>query len=473
MKHIKRCALLLALLLIGGGAAEEADFPVDMTSGEVLVLEGRLSELGYFGAEVNDTYDAETRSALESFQQANGLEVTGAADSATLERLNSGDALSRQDYLTRFANAYAQMATLQKGSVSNDVMVMQRRLKEYGYYSDTPNGSFDAATQQAVESFQMVNGLPITGIADGATLMRLMAESPITWPAFLTEMSAGEGDSGLNVYVLQKRLTQMGCFTGSCTGSYGDLTKEAVERFQQSCGLNATGRADAATWAALYTRSAAAASRTDALQVGDYGEKVLAVQKRLNALGFFDHEITGEFGYTTETAVRLFQTAANLESTGLLDAETSSRLMADSAPNMLDGSVQQRFSAMLSQADASLRQRIAEIARAHVGASFDVEDDDLYPGFNFVQYACVAAGLPVTIPEDVIGMAVEQAASVDDIQAGDIVVFQSNGENAVNMVMAIGAGGGTVIGTSGSGGWAEPSYMEQMDGATIYCWKGN
>ena len=475
MKYIKTFALLTALLLAGSALSEPVDteYLVDMTSEQVIWLEQRLSELGFFSAECDTTYDADTRAALESFQQANGLEVTGQSDSATLERLNSAEALSRQDYLTRFSNAYSQMASLEMGSSSNDVLVMQRHLKDYGFFSGEPSGVFDDATRQAVESFQMVNGLPITGVADGATLMRLMADSPITWPAFLTEMSASEGDTGLDVYVLQKRLAQMGYFNGSPTASFGEQTRLAVQRFQQDNGLEVTGQADAATWAAIYSGADKSQDSSEVMRFGDSGENVRAVQARLNALGFFDNAMTGEFSYSTETAVRLFQTAANLESTGLLDAETSSRLMADSAPNMLDGSVQQRFSAMLSQADASLRQRIAEIARAHVGASFDVEDDDLYPGFNFVQYTCVAAGLPVTIPEDVIGMAVEQAASVDDIQAGDIVVFQSNGENAVNMVMAIGAGGGTVIGTSGSGGWAEPSYMEQMDGATIYCWKGN
>ena len=475
MKHIKILALLAALLLAGGALSEPVDtaYLVDMTSEQVISLEQRLAELGFFSAECDSTYDAETRAALESFQQANGLEVTGQADSATLERLNSADALSRQDYLTRFSNAYAQMTPLEMGSESNDVLVMQRHLKDYGYFSGEPNGAFDDATRQAVESFQMVNGLPITGVADGATLMRLMADSPITWPAFLTEMSASEGDTGLGVYVLQKRLAQMGYYTGSPTASFGELTRQAVQRFQQDNHLEVTGQADVATWAAIYSGADKRTELPDVMRFGDSGDNVRAIQARLNALGFFDNAITGEFGYSTETAVRLFQSAASLEPTGLLDAETSSRLMADSAPNMLDGGVQQRFSAMLSEADASVRPRIAEIARAHVGASFDVEDDDLYPGFNFVQYVCVSAGLPVTIPEDLIGMAVEQAATVDEIQDGDIVVFQSNGENAVNMIMAIGAGDGRVIGTSESGGWAEPSYMEQMNDATIYRWHGN
>ena len=467
-------ALLAALSLSCSALSEPVDteYLVDMTSDQVVRLEQRLSELGFFNAESDSTYDAETRAALESFQQANGLEVTGLADSATLERLNSQDAVSRQDYLTRFANAYAQMAKLELGTTSNDVLVMQRHLKDFGYFSGEPSGRFDDATRQAVESFQMVNGLPITGVADGATLMRLMADSPITWPAFLTEMSASEGDTGLNVYVLQNRLAQLGYFTGSRSACFGELTRQAVQRFQQDNGLDVTGKADAATWTAIYTHSGASVLPADAMKLGDSGENVRAVQTRLNALGFFDNAVTGEYGYATETAVRLFQTAAGLEATGILDGDTSSRLMADTAPNMMDGNVQQRFAAMLSEAEPGVQARILEIARARIGAAFGGAEDDLYPGFSFVQYVCVAAGLPITIPEDLIGMATQQVQSIHSVGAGDIVVFQSNGENAVNMVMAIGTGDGKVIGTSESGGWAEPNYMEQMDGATIYCWNG-
>lgn len=474
MKYRKILVLLAAVSLVGSALSEPVDteYLVDMTSEQVVRLEQRLAELGFFSGSSDSTYDAETRAALESFQQANGLEVTGLADNATLERLESSEAVSRQDYLTRFANACAQMTALEVGASSNDVLVMQRHLKDYGYFSGEPSGTFDEITRQAVESFQMVNGLPITGVADGATLIRLMADSPITWPAFLTEMSAGEGDTGLNVYVLQNRLGQMGYFTGSHTACFGELTRQAVEAFQRDSGLPVTGQADAATWAAIYSRSGATNGSADVMKFGDSGENVRAVQSRLNALGFFDNAMTGEYGYATETAVRLFQTAANLEATGLLDAETSSRLMADTAPNMLDAGVQQRFTAMLESADAAARARILEIAKAHIGASFTGEEDDLYPGFSYVQYVCVAAGLPVTIPEDLIGMAAQQVQSIDEVGAGDIVAFQSNGDNAVNMVMAIGTGDGMVIGTSESGGWAEPSYMEHMNGATIYHWNG-
>ena len=36
--------------------------------------------------------------------------------------------------------------------------------------------------------------------------------------------------------------------------------------------------------------------------------------------------------------------------------------------------------------------------------------------------------------------------------------------------LAIGAGNGKVFCATESGGWVVLSYMDQMEGATIYCW---
>lgn len=464
----KALVFLLSLLLLAAAFAEPLDteYLVDMTAEEVSHLEQRLYDLGYLSGESDGVFDGDTRSALESFQQANGLEVNGAADEATLERLDSADALSRQGYLTRFANAYALMTPLEMGSTSNDVLSVQRKLKEYGYFLGEPDGAFNETTREAVERFEMVNGLPVNGVADGAVLMRLMADAPITWPAFLTEMSAGEGDAGLNVYALQKKLTALGYFEGSCTGSFGELTRDALRAYQRDRGLAASGRADADTWAALYAEP----GTNGALKAGDFGDDIRAIQERLNALGFFDHEITGTYGFTTETAVRLYQMAANLPATGEMDAETLNHLNGDTAVSTLDGIVQQRFQLMLDAANADTQARIARVAEGLVGASFGGGDDELYPGFAFVQYVCVAAGLPVTFPEDLIRMADRQVETVEAVDAGDILAFQSASADAVTIQLAIGAGNGRVYCATEAGGWVVLSYMDEMEGATIYCW---
>lgn len=66
--------------------------------------------------------------------------------------------------------------TLSKGDKSDEVVEMQTRLSELGYLSEIPDGNFGGKTQTAVKIFQQVAGLPITGIADNATLTALYAE---------------------------------------------------------------------------------------------------------------------------------------------------------------------------------------------------------------------------------------------------------------------------------------------------------
>lgn len=66
--------------------------------------------------------------------------------------------------------------TLSKGDKSPEVLDMQNRLIELGYLNDTPDGAFGAKTQTAVKIFQQVMGLPVTGIADNATLNAIYAD---------------------------------------------------------------------------------------------------------------------------------------------------------------------------------------------------------------------------------------------------------------------------------------------------------
>lgn len=466
------CAVLAALLL-GGALADPVDteYLVDMTSDEVLRLEQRLAELGYLSGEYNEIYDADTRLAIESFQQANGLEVTGTADVATMKRLNSDEALSRQDYLRRFANAYASMTPLKKGDVSNDVLLTQRRLKEYGYFSGECDGVFGDATQMAVESFQMVNGLTVTGVADGATLMRLMADAPITWPAYLSEMSATAGDTGLNVYALQRRLKQLGYFQGECSGNFGDMTQQAVLRFQRENGLEPSGAADPPTWVAIYSGAAVALRREGVLQLGDGGEDVQRLQLRLNALGYYGGEVNGSFDHATATALRLFQMAADMEPTGEADDETLARLAdEESAPAMADSAVQLAYQQRLDAADARTQAALAEAAANLLGTAFGAIDEGLYPGFTFVQYVCCQAGLPVTAPEDLIRLASQQVTAASAVEAGDIVAFQIASGDSITIRLAIGAGEGRVVTATDNGGWIVLGYMDQMERSNIYRW---
>ena len=64
-------------------------------------------------------------------------------------------------------------AVLRQGSKGGEVKEVQRRLKQWGYYSGAVDGIFGAGTKQAVIAFQKKNGLTADGVVGRATYKAL------------------------------------------------------------------------------------------------------------------------------------------------------------------------------------------------------------------------------------------------------------------------------------------------------------
>ncbi len=161
--------------------------------------------------------------------------------------------------------------TLSKGDKSDEVLEMQNRLYMLGFLLDDRDGAYGKNTQTAVKMFQQAAGLEVTGIADNATLQLLYSDAaPQTEYAQATPTPAPEvqaapaaddggivyGSSGDDVKELQQRLADLGFLTVEPDGGYGDMTKAAVEQFQQAAGLTVTGNADSQTLSVLYSDGA-------------------------------------------------------------------------------------------------------------------------------------------------------------------------------------------------------------------------
>ena len=67
------------------------------------------------------------------------------------------------------------------------------------------------------------------------------------------------------------------------------------------------------------------------LSSGSRGEKVQELQKRLQALGYYDGEIDGQFGPGTKAAVVDFQKNNGLDTDGLAGTETLNLLYSQEA----------------------------------------------------------------------------------------------------------------------------------------------
>lgn len=66
-----------------------------------------------------------------------------------------------------------QTAVLKQGATGGEVKELQRRLKQWGYYSGAVDGVYGPATVKAVKYFQQKNGLKADGIAGKATFEAL------------------------------------------------------------------------------------------------------------------------------------------------------------------------------------------------------------------------------------------------------------------------------------------------------------
>lgn len=160
---------------------------------------------------------------------------------------------------------------LYSGSQGQAVTALQQALRELGFYTGKVDGSFGTGTRDAVTAFQQANQLTQTGTADGETQALLYAGSPrnsrgktqkVKTVAPIQGALIQSGSQGEAVSALQTRLKALGYYKGTVDGQCGSGTVSAVKAFQKKAGLSQTGKADAATQAALYAETAPAANAT-------------------------------------------------------------------------------------------------------------------------------------------------------------------------------------------------------------------
>lgn len=143
-----------------------------------------------------------------------------------------------------------------------------------------------------------------------------------------------------NPISVQDRLRDLGYFPRTSTGQLGRVTQQALTDFQRDYGLSLTGRPDRDTALALNDAQARGdrsfrtvyANYGD-LRFGDRGAGVLALQRRLKQLGYFNTHPTGSFREITLHAVKAFQRANRLRVTGVADRQTLALLFRSIPPH--------------------------------------------------------------------------------------------------------------------------------------------
>ena len=171
------------------------------TDSTIVAYQTRLIKLGYLDDdyEAKGKMDGSTVTAIKNFQDANGLVRDGCLGPATMEQINSADAVK-----------YA----LRLGMSGSTIKSMQKLLYGLGYLkSSQVTGYFGEVTETAVKTFQKRNSLTQDGAVGSKTLAKLGSSSAVK--AQTTTNNDKDDDGG----------------SGGSGGSGGTTTSSGVEKF--------------------------------------------------------------------------------------------------------------------------------------------------------------------------------------------------------------------------------------------------
>ncbi len=149
-----------------------------MTNNEVKKLQVFLNNHNYpiallgVGSLNNETtyFGSLTKKAVIKFQLANGLIGDGIVGEMTRAIINKLISSSFKPVVPVINTPVLKFNSILKfGSNGDDVMELQKILKEKGYFNLEPNGHFGPATKSAVIKFQLANGLVGDGIVGEMT----------------------------------------------------------------------------------------------------------------------------------------------------------------------------------------------------------------------------------------------------------------------------------------------------------------
>ncbi len=369
------------------------------SSSAVRAMQDRLRELGYMSCDSTGGYWGETAKAVADFQAAAGLKVDKNTASAEMQQLLFSDKAPAKggntpaptatptpaptepdapvEPTTAPTTAPSAYTELRANTSSEAIRAMQARLKALGYLMANPSGGYYSATISAVEAFQKAAGLKVQGKVATVEMQRLLfsssAPSAYAGAAQYADLKYGMDDSD-QVRLMQRRLNNLGYFSGTATGNYYSATQRAVAKFMTAIGMSGDGKtASAAMLKILYTAGAPAngekynpdpTEAPTATPVPDattpvpsesptpsptpvvYGElkygvsgdeAVRCMQDRLRDLGYMSCASTGGYYTQTRRAVEAFLEACYMSGDGRTACvEMQQLLFSDRAPKYGD-----------------------------------------------------------------------------------------------------------------------------------------
>ncbi len=200
-------------------------------------------------------------------------------------------------------------ALVREGDRGSEVTALQQRLQQLGYLQGNISGYFGPLTKAAVIRFQQAKGLTADGIVGTNTeaSLRELSKSSSQPSSQSSKGIVKLGYRGSQVSAIQESLAVAG-FSSSVNGIFDNVTQQAVRQFQLSRGLTADGIVGPQTLAALPAIGGPTPSLVPSKNTTSRFETE-ALQRRLQARGFYRGAIDGIWGPQTQAAVEAAQRA--------------------------------------------------------------------------------------------------------------------------------------------------------------------
>ena len=144
-------------------------------------------------------------------------------------------------------------ADYDKSNLIRSEIMLQVVLKNYGYYTSKIDGDFGPASKKALKEFQSSNNLVSDGILGKNTCKSLNNKENVVKKTIATNIvnTNSQKTQSSEILNVQKRLSELGLYSGEIDGINGSRTKTAVKNFQSKAGLTSDGIIGPKTLSAL------------------------------------------------------------------------------------------------------------------------------------------------------------------------------------------------------------------------------
>ena len=307
---------------------------------------------------------------------------------------------------------------------------------------------------------------------------------------------------GSALQTLLKALLSYGYYDMAPSTNYNTAAVTAIKRFQSACGLKQTGVADQTMQRILFSGYAPVDSiLSKTLSKGDDNSNVSRLQTRLYVLGYLSKtsSVDGDYGTNTANAVKLFQSANGISTSGTADVKTLKAIYstgakskpsgvnaADAGGSSSSGGSSSYLTTMpssvasfttsynSSMSNAEKLEYVIYVGQNQLGKPYvyGAEGPNKYDCSGFTQYCFKQIG--VSLKRSAYSQGYDSSytkiSSTGSLKRGDLVFFNTVSDSDLSDHTGIYLGSGYFIHASSGGKKVVVSNLNSGYYNRVFCW---